>query len=133
MRYSIGVMSEIRVVFPERGGVTIHPDRAAIVGRELVTWNVASANPRIRRVKIEFASVDARFFPVEPGPTHRLDKIVDYSRTPPGAPDGRALLWGMAPAFGEADARRERYEIYGLDANGDIVACAAPQLLVDRS
>lgn len=125
-------MSEIRVVFPERGGVTVEPDRAELVGREVVTWSVASSNPRIRRVKIEFVSADARFFPTDPRPTHRLDKRVDYAEALSGLPDGRALVWGMAPTYGEPDSRQDPYRIYGLDENGDIVACAGPRLVVGR-
>ena len=132
LRYSIHAVSEIRVVFPERGGVVVSPERKAILGREYVTWTVASANPRVRRVKIEFASADARFFPHENSPTHRWAKNVEYPEGGPAPYPGHALLWGMAPAYADEEARRDTYEIYGLDANGDIVACAGPQIVVDR-
>jgi hypothetical protein len=121
-------MAEIQVIFPSVGDAIVHSDPKAALWGECITWHILNQNKNIKKVKIEFDSRDAEFFPnVKNGGRHRYVK--DLS--------GGSTIWGVAPDHKDeitdpSDPKRrrlEKYTVSGLDEDGKVISELDPQIV----
>ena len=113
-------MAEIHVLFPEEGGIFVHNDEKPALQKEFIHWHIHSKNPGIERVKIEFDSSSARYFPVNGELTNSIVKPLTNGST----------IWGQAPAYAKVAQRRDKYTVTALDRKGKSVAELDPEIIV---
>jgi len=128
-------MAEIQVIFRKTGQPIVHNDIKATLWDEHITWHIHNENEDIKKVKIEFEKGDARYFPMKEPQTKEIVCRNTIVKDLPEWKGGEfeqtnANIWGVAPIYSSEERRRkDKYTVFGLDADGKEVCNLDPQIV----
>ncbi len=119
-------MAEIHVIFQKTAKPIVYNMSTPVLKDEYIFWHIHCEDSEIKKVKIAFEGTKGRgpaFFRTDTGNLNEITK--DLSK--------RKFIWGMSPHPMGNGHQKDKYSIYGLDANEKPVAGAYldPMILSD--